>query len=170
VSLPQIQHLHSIGLSSINADHVLTSGGIARGVLERRSLRPLLLVDASLEEEFDGLDRSSPNAVVVGLAPQHFQYDKVRRGDLRLHAPLDGEGWGLTQARFAVLGQLNEAFRVLLDGGSLIALHEARYFAGKDGLNIGPGAFVKALEFSAGVQATVIGCVKTLFSLLDALG
>ncbi|KAJ8552596.1 hypothetical protein ON010_g9950 [Phytophthora cinnamomi] len=124
----QIQHLHSIGLEDIKAEHVLTSGGIARGVLEQRRLRPLLLVDPSLEEEFDGLDRTNPNAVVVGLAPEHFHYAK-----------------------------LNEAFRVLLEGGSLVALHEARYFAGKDGLNIGPGAFVKALEFSAGVQATIIG-------------
>ncbi|KAE8906059.1 hypothetical protein PF005_g24079 [Phytophthora fragariae] len=123
-----IQHLHSIGLENVKAEHVLTSGGIARGFLEQRSLRPLLLVDPSLEEEFDGLDRTNPNAVVVGLAPEHFHYSK-----------------------------LNEAFRVLLEGGSLIALHEARYFAGKDGLNIGPGAFVKALEFSAGVQATIIG-------------
>ncbi|KAE9002653.1 hypothetical protein PR003_g18181 [Phytophthora rubi] len=123
-----IQHLHSIGLENIKAEHVLTSGGIARGFLEQRSLRPLLLVDPSLEEEFDGLDCTNPNAVVVGLAPEHFHYSK-----------------------------LNEAFRVLLEGGSLIALHEARYFAGKDGLNIGPGAFVKALEFSAGVQATIIG-------------
>ncbi|RLN98912.1 hypothetical protein BBJ28_00006113 [Nothophytophthora sp. Chile5] len=55
--------------------------------------------------------------------------------------------------------QLNEAFRVLLDGGPLIALHEARYFAVRDGLNLGPGAFVKALEFSAGVQATIIGVI-----------
>eukprot|EP00644_Phytophthora_capsici_P018717 jgi/Phyca11/12470/fgenesh1_pm.PHYCAscaffold_182_\ len=123
-----IQHLHDIGLKNIQAEHVLTSGGIARSLLEQRNLRPLLLVDPSLEEEFDGLDRTNPNAVVIGLAPEHFHYDK-----------------------------LNEAFRVLLNGGSLIALHEARYFAGKDGLNIGPGAFVKALEFSAGVQATVIG-------------
>lgn len=59
-----------------------------------------------------------------------------------------------------VIIQLNQAFRVLLDGGQLIALHEARYFAVKDGLNLGPGAFVKALEFSAGVQATVIGCER----------
>ncbi|KAK1947355.1 Haloacid dehalogenase-like hydrolase domain-containing protein 2 [Phytophthora citrophthora] len=123
-----IQHLHDIGLENIKAEHVLTSGGIARSVLEQHNLRPLLLVNPSLEEEFDGLDRTNPNAVVVGLAPEHFHYEK-----------------------------LNEAFRVLLNGGSLIALHEARYFAGKDGLNIGPGAFVKALEFSSGTQAFVIG-------------
>lgn len=59
---------------------------------------------------------------------------------------------------------MNEAFRVLLDGGELIALHEARYFAVDDGLNIGPGAFVKALEFAAGISASVIGYVTVLAS------
>ncbi|KAJ0392780.1 hypothetical protein ATCC90586_004680 [Pythium insidiosum] len=79
-------------------------------------------------EEFDGVDRENPNAVVVGLAPGQFHYDR-----------------------------LNEAFRVLLNGGKLIALHEARYHAVKGGLNLGPGAFVRGLEYAAGVQATVIG-------------
>ncbi|KAI9895349.1 hypothetical protein PsorP6_018444 [Peronosclerospora sorghi] len=123
-----IQHLHEIGLCEIASDHVLTSGKLARNLLEQHNLRPLLLVTASLEEEFEGLDCTNPNAVVVGLAPEHFHYDK-----------------------------LNEAFRVLLNQGSLIALHEARYFAGNDGLKLGPGAFVKALEYSANVRATVIG-------------
>lgn len=123
-----IEHLHTIGLKNVRPEHVLTAGGIARSLLEQKGLRPLLLVDPSLEEEFAGIDCTNPNAVVIGLAPEHFHYNR-----------------------------LNEAFRVLLDGGSLIALHEARYFAGKDGLNLGPGPFVKALEFSAGVQATIIG-------------
>ncbi|RLN96834.1 hypothetical protein BBJ28_00017628 [Nothophytophthora sp. Chile5] len=129
----QISQLHRIGLVDINAQHVVTSGGIARSLLQERNLRPLLLIDPSLQEEFDEVDCTDPNAVVIGLAPEHFHYNK-----------------------------LNEAFRVLLAGGSLIALHEARYFAVRDGLNLGPGAFVKALEFSAGVQATIIGYLPRL--------
>ncbi|TMW64902.1 hypothetical protein Poli38472_009069 [Pythium oligandrum] len=138
-----ISELHAIGLSAIDPSHVLASGGIARSLLERRQLRPLLLVDPSLQAEFDGLDQSEPNAVVIGLAPMHFHYEK-----------------------------LNEAFRILLNGGSLIALHEGRYFAVKDGLNLGPGAFVKALEYAAGVQATVIGKPSVSFfqQALDDLG
>ncbi|DBA04979.1 TPA: hypothetical protein N0F65_006981 [Lagenidium giganteum] len=124
----QIRQLHAIGLTEIDPAHVVTSGGIARSLLERQQLRPLLLVDPSLQAEFDGLPVDNPNAVVIGLAPNEFHYDK-----------------------------LNEAFRVLLNGGTLFALHEARYFTEKDGLSLGPGAFVKGLEFAAGVQATVIG-------------
>ncbi|KAG7385411.1 Haloacid dehalogenase-like hydrolase domain-containing protein 2 [Phytophthora pseudosyringae] len=105
----KIQQLHSIGLDAIKPEHVFTSGGIARTALEQRHLRPLLLVDLSLEEEFDGLDRTNPNAVVVGLAPEHFHYNK-----------------------------LNEAFRVLLhDGGTLVALHEARNVAPAEVVMIG---------------------------------
>jgi ribonucleotide monophosphatase NagD (HAD superfamily) len=45
-----------------------------------------------------------------------------------------------------------------MEGGRLIALHEAKYFAVKDGLlSIGPGAFVKGLEYSSGTKATIIG-------------
>ncbi|RLN61511.1 hypothetical protein BBJ29_007300 [Phytophthora kernoviae] len=119
----QIKQLHAV----IKPEHV-TAGGIPRSLLQQRNLRPLLLVDPSLQEEFDGLDCANPNAVVVGLAPDQFHYSK-----------------------------LNEAFRALLDGGSLIALHEPRYFAAKDGLYLGPGPFVKALEFSGGVEAIIIG-------------
>ncbi|GLD93583.1 hypothetical protein PINS_up002175 [Pythium insidiosum] len=123
-----IAELHAIGLTNIAPEHVLTSGSIARSLLKQQSLRPMLLVDPSLEKEFEGMDCENPNAVVVGLAPTHFHYDR-----------------------------LNEAFRVLQNGGKLIALHEARYFAVKDGLNLGPGAFVRGLEYAAGVEATVIG-------------
>ena len=48
--------------------------------------------------------------------------------------------------------------RVLLKPKTqLVAIHQARYFKRKDGLALGPGAFIKGLEFSAGVQALVVG-------------
>jgi hypothetical protein len=73
----QIAQLHAIGLRDVCADHVVTSGGIARGMLEQRQLRPLLLVDDSLKEEFAGGGTENPNAGVVGLAPDAFHYAKV---------------------------------------------------------------------------------------------
>jgi hypothetical protein len=30
-------------------------------------------------EEFDGIDKHDPNAVVIGLAPSEFHYNKVRK-------------------------------------------------------------------------------------------
>lgn len=47
-------------------------------------------------------------------------------------------------------------------GGSLIALNKAQSFAFKTGLNIGPSAFVAALEYVANVQCTVIGYIRSL--------
>lgn len=74
----------------------------------------LLLEDEALED-FEQWPQPcpDPNAVVIGLAPSHFHYDR-----------------------------LNEAFRMLkANKGSsrLIAIHKARYFKRKDGLALGPG-------------------------------
>lgn len=48
-------------------------------------------------------------------------------------------------------------FRLLLDGASLIAIHKGRYYKRPDGLALGPGAFIAGLEYSANVQAEVVG-------------
>lgn len=47
--------------------------------------------------------------------------------------------------------------RLLLNGAPLIAIHEGRYYKKPDGLSLGPGAFVKGLEYSANVKADVVG-------------
>lgn len=46
---------------------------------------------------------------------------------------------------------------MLLDGASLIAIHEGRYYKRPDGLALGPGAFIKGLEYSSNVKAEVVG-------------
>ncbi|RZF34538.1 hypothetical protein LSTR_LSTR013252 [Laodelphax striatellus] len=111
-------------------DEILTSLLAARQVLQSESLRPMLLVDSAALEDFEGLTNfeGEPDSVVVGLAPEHFNYDK-----------------------------LNQAFRLLLEGAKLIAIHEGRYYKRADGLALGPGPFVKALEYAAGGPATVVG-------------
>lgn len=72
------------------------------------------------------VDIKKPNAVVIGLAPSKFNFTS-----------------------------LNEAFRLLLDGAKLIAIHKGRYFKQKDGLSLGPGPFIEALEYAAGVEVIV---------------
>lgn len=53
---------------------------------------------------------------------------------------------------------INPASRLLLNGATLIAIHEARYFKGDDGkLALGPGPFVKGLEYAADCKAQVLG-------------
>lgn len=62
--------------------------------------------------------------------------------------------------------------RLLLDGGKLIAIHKTRYFERGDGLALGPGPFVAALEFASGRVAEVVGKPEPAFfsSVLSDIG
>lgn len=57
---------------------------------------------------------------------------------------------------------------LLLDGAALIAVHKARYYKRKDGLALGPGPFVTALEYATDTKATVVGKPEKTF-FLEAL-
>lgn len=39
----------------------------------------------------------------------------------------------------------------------LIAIHEGKYYKRKDGLALGPGCFVKGLEYATGTKSILIG-------------
>ena len=99
-----------------------------RQYLERKQLRPHLLIHPDLGTEFDGVDGDQPNALVMGDAGEYFNYRN-----------------------------LNTAFRVLQNGAEFIAMGDNRYFRESDGLSLDIGPFVKALEYASGLQATVIG-------------
>ncbi len=43
-----------------------------------------------------------------------------------------------------------------MDGAQLIGIHKGRYYKKKDGLALGPGAFISGLEFSTGTKATIV--------------
>nr|XP_033790770.1 haloacid dehalogenase-like hydrolase domain-containing protein 2 [Geotrypetes seraphini]XP_033790777.1 haloacid dehalogenase-like hydrolase domain-containing protein 2 [Geotrypetes seraphini] len=123
----------------ITEDEIFTSLTAARNLLEQKQVRPLLLVDNSALPDFEGIDTNNPNAVVIGLAPEHFSYQTM-----------------------------NKAFRLLLDGAPLIAIHKARYYKRKDGLALGPGPFVTGLEYATDTKATVVGKPEKTF-FLEAL-
>ncbi len=55
-------------------EELFTSLTAARRLVGREKLRPLLLLEQSALEDFDGVDTDDPNAVVVGLAPSLFDY------------------------------------------------------------------------------------------------
>lgn len=118
----------------VQEKEIFTSLTAARHLLEQRQHRPLLLVDDSALEDFTGIDTSEPNAVVIGLAPEHFNYQAM-----------------------------NKAFRMILDGAPLIAIHKARYYKRKDGLALGPGPFVTGLEYATDCKATVVGKPEETF-------
>ena len=111
--------------------------------VKQHALRPFLLIHADLEAEFADVDCQAPNAVVVGDAGETFNYHT-----------------------------LNQAFRVLMDGGVLIAMGSNRYFREPAGLSLDMGPFVEALQFASGVEPTVIGKPSADFfqQALDDLG
>ena len=52
---------------------------------------------------------------------------------------------------------LNKAFRYLMEGAGLIALHKGRYFQTLQGLEIDIGAIITGLEYSSGQTAISLG-------------
>ncbi|XP_075042112.1 haloacid dehalogenase-like hydrolase domain-containing protein 2 [Mixophyes fleayi] len=123
----------------ISEDEIFTSLTAARNLLEQNNVRPLLLVDDSALPDFEGIATDAPNAVLIGLAPEHFNYQTM-----------------------------NKAFRLVLDGAPIIAIHKARYYKKKDGLALGPGPFVTGLEYATDTKATVVGKPERTF-FLEAL-
>ncbi|KAK4519333.1 Cation_ATPase_N domain-containing protein [Mucor velutinosus] len=131
-----VDKLTTLGFDVEERD-VFTSLSACRDMIKSKQLRPFLIMEDAAMEEFKDIDVADPNAVVVGLAPSKFNYEK-----------------------------LNEAFRLLSSnpGTELIAVHKARYFADKDEkLSMGPGGFVQALEYASGVTASIVGKPTTNF-------
>jgi phospholysine phosphohistidine inorganic pyrophosphate phosphatase len=98
--------------------------------------RPALFVPEGTAAEFSELE-PLPDDAEAGAA-------SVVVGDL-------GERWD-----FATI---NRAFRLLMADRTtaLVALGLTRYWRAPDGLRIDAGAFVKGLEFAAGVESVVMG-------------
>jgi HAD superfamily hydrolase (TIGR01458 family) len=67
---------------------------------------------------------------------------------------------------------MQEAFRFLMDGASLVALSRDRYWHRGDGLALDAGAFVVGLEYAAGVEAQLAGKPSAGFfhAALSSLG
>jgi HAD superfamily hydrolase (TIGR01458 family) len=129
-----LARLSGLGLE-ITGEELFTPGQAARGWLTEHHATPELLVHPDLEKEFAGLPKRERRAVVVGDAGETFTYDT-----------------------------LNRAFRALIDGADLLALAKNRTFKGDDGkLNLDAGAFVTALEYATGKEATVLGKPSPVF-------
>ncbi|XP_014287733.1 haloacid dehalogenase-like hydrolase domain-containing protein 2 [Halyomorpha halys] len=113
----------------IKQDEIFTSLWAARDLVKKESLRPMYFLDDAAMEDFEGFkSEDNINAVVIGLAPDKFNWNN-----------------------------LTKAFRLLLNGAKLIAIHAARYYKSPDGLSLGPGPFVKALEYASGTEASIVG-------------
>ena len=95
--------------------------------------RCYLLTDGNALDDLEGIHLVEPDAedadvVVLGGACDEFSYSNV-----------------------------NRAFRMLMSGASLIAMHKNLYWRTSAGWELDGGAYVRALEEAAGVTATVCG-------------
>lgn len=131
------------------ADTVLTPAALAvRHCGRVGHTRVRLLVDPALREDLAGLAET----------PHGEQPDAIILGDL-------GEGF--------TYHTLNEAFRAMEAGAELVALQRNRFWRRSDGLAMDVGAYVAALEYATGLQATVVGKPERAFfdaALADAHG
>uniref|UniRef100_A0A1D2AC48 Haloacid dehalogenase-like hydrolase domain-containing protein 2 n=1 Tax=Auxenochlorella protothecoides TaxID=3075 RepID=A0A1D2AC48_AUXPR len=73
-----VMTLQTLGFG-ISKDEVFSSLSATRQLLKQRDLRPLLLLDRRALPEFDDVPQHDPNAVVVGLAREAFNYDSLNR-------------------------------------------------------------------------------------------
>ena len=58
---------------------------------------------------------------------------------------------------------LNQAFNYVMAGANILALHIGKYYKTDTGFKLDAGAFVKAIEYSTGKKAIVVGKPNTLF-------
>ncbi|VDK70112.1 unnamed protein product [Cylicostephanus goldi] len=61
----------------IEKNEIFTSLLAARNYVEQNKLRPMLILAKEAMEDFQGVDTSNPNAVVIGLAPAEFHFEKL---------------------------------------------------------------------------------------------
>ncbi|XP_049420134.1 phospholysine phosphohistidine inorganic pyrophosphate phosphatase [Epinephelus fuscoguttatus] len=129
----------------ISVSEVFSPAPAVVAVLKERGLRPHLLVYDALLPEFDSVDKSNPNCVVIGDAAEYFSYQN-----------------------------LNEAFRVLvgLEKPVLFSLGQGRYYKETDGLKLDVGVYMKALEYACDLKAEVVGKPSPTFfqSVLNDMG
>lgn len=137
-----LQRLQAMGFD-IAPEELLTAPRAAHRYVEAHGLRPYLLVHSALEAEFADLSKDPPNAVLLGDAEDRFNY-----------------------------AHLNRAFRILIEGGSLLAMGNNHYFQDRDGLSLDIGPFVAALEYASGQAAVILGKPSADFYgvAVDSLG
>nr|XP_046234165.1 phospholysine phosphohistidine inorganic pyrophosphate phosphatase [Scatophagus argus]XP_046234166.1 phospholysine phosphohistidine inorganic pyrophosphate phosphatase [Scatophagus argus]XP_046234167.1 phospholysine phosphohistidine inorganic pyrophosphate phosphatase [Scatophagus argus] len=130
-----VAKLRRLGFN-ISVSEVFSPAPAAVAVLKDRGLRPHLLVCDGLLPEFDSVDKTNPNCVVIGDAAEKFSYQN-----------------------------LNEAFRVLLglEKPVLMSLGQGRYYMETDGLKLDVGVYMKALEYACDLKAEVIGKPSPVF-------
>jgi HAD superfamily hydrolase (TIGR01458 family) len=116
-----------------DVEEILTAPAATAAHLRRAhpGARVFLLNTGDLTADLEGIDLidSGPaDVVVIGGAGVDFTHD-----------------------------QLNEAFRLILDGAAFVAMHRNLYWRTSAGLELDTGAYVRALEEATGIEPVVLG-------------
>ncbi|MEX2274803.1 MAG: TIGR01458 family HAD-type hydrolase [Actinomycetota bacterium] len=125
------QQLHGAGIA-IEAHEIVTAvvGTASYLRTHYRGSSVFLLSDAAPADDLAGITlvEEGADVVVIGGASDEFTYGAVTR-----------------------------AFRMLMDGANLVAMHRNRYWRAEDGWYLDGGAYVEALEKASGKEAMVCG-------------
>jgi HAD superfamily hydrolase (TIGR01458 family) len=117
----------------VDAAEIVTAVAGTASYLRRHhpGARVFLLSDGDPREDLGDIrlvDRPPADVVVLGGASEAFSYPTV-----------------------------NDVFRMLMDGASLVAMHRNRYWRTDEGLQLDAGAYVAGLEEATGAAAAVCG-------------
>ena len=125
-----VDRLRGFGFMAHRDELVTAPVAAAAWLRAHRLHRIALCVPEPTLADFEGfdLDDVRPEAVVVGDLGARWTFER-----------------------------LDHAFRWVLAGARLVALQKNRYWQTPDGLSLDVGPFVVALEYAAGVTATVVG-------------
>ena len=125
------QRLAAIGLP-LSEQQVITAPVATANYIRQHypGKRCWVLSKGDTEADFAGIDLVESNAeiVVIGGAEELLTYEAM-----------------------------NAAFRMLMDGAVLLAMHTNLYWRTSDGLRLDSGPYVHALELATGKQAIVLG-------------
>lgn len=131
------ERLQQIGLP-ITEDTILTAPVATARYIRRHfpGQRCWVLTKGATEVDFAGIELVEDHAdiVVIGGAEELLTYEA-----------------------------LNHAFRMLMDGATLLAMHTNRYWRTSSGLQLDSGPFVRALEMATDKEAIVLGKPNAAF-------
>lgn len=122
-----VADMHAMGFD-VRPDEMFTAPMAAEAYVQQRNLRPYVLVHTAIRDEFAGFDQRDPNCVVLGDARDDLNYTN-----------------------------LNRAFQLCHQGAELIGIGMNKYFMDDGGLMLDAGGFIRAIEWAAGVEATIMG-------------
>ncbi len=125
------ERLRAIGLP-IDEKHLITAPVATANYIRQHyaGKRCWVLTKGDTEADFAGIQlvQSNADVVVIGGAEELLTYEAM-----------------------------NAAFRMLMDGAELVAMHANMYWRTSEGLRLDSGPFVRALEVASGKKAAVLG-------------